>query len=397
MMKYDFDRVIDRSVTNDMKWHTGPVRSYLNVEVREDMIPMWIADMDFACPPCVVEAVKARAEKEIYGYCAPGVDYFKAVTYWYKSRYGIALDPTCICVVPSVVGAINAAIRAFTQPGEGVIIQQPVYEPFAGLIQQTGRTVVNNSLVCEQGRYRMNFEELEQLAAKPENKLLVLCSPHNPVGRVWRREELARLGRICKENGVLVVSDEIHSDIIYPGHKHTPFWTVEEDFAKHCIVCTAPGKTFNVAGLKMANTLIFDPDMRSRFDAQIKAMSLDVRNTFGLEGVAAAYSPEGEEWLEELLVYLKGNAELVRDYVQEHLPQVDFVEPEGTFLCWLDLTRTGLTDAEILKRVDVEAGVICVPGPWFGKGGERHLRLNIGCTRANLAAAMERIAQALQS
>lgn len=389
-MTYNFDRLIDRKSTSDIKWRTQGLRAFLPVEVSEDFIPMWIADMDFACPPCIVDAVTARAGQEIFGYCAPRDGYVEALKWWYSSRFGLELKKEWLSVLPTVVAAINMGIRAFTQPGDQVIIQQPVYDPFASLVAKTGRELVNNALLFRDGDYYMDFDLLEKQAADPRAKVLILCSPHNPVGRVWTREELARLGEICKRHQVLVISDEIHSDIVFSGHSHTPFPLASD---APCILCTAPGKTFNVAGLRASNIFIFDPELKKQYDATCAAHSMPGSSTFGLAAVEAAYSPAGAEWLAQLLDYLEENARLVDRWAKEH--HLGFTMPQGCFLCWLDLSPAGLTDQEIQKKIIVGQEVVCVPGPWFGPGGEGHLRLNIGCPCSILEEALRRIASAL--
>ena len=396
-MQYDFDRHVDRKSTNDMKWHTAPVSAYLGCQVREDMIPMWLADTEFACPPVIVNALRDRVEKEIFGYCAPGPQFYKAIVWWLQRRFGWQVQPGWISMGPTVVAFINVAIRAFTQPGDGVIIQQPVYDPFASIVQRAGRRVVNNALVNKSGRYEMDFDLLEQQAADPANKLLVLCSPHNPVGRVWTEAELRRLADICLAHDVLVVCDEIHSDMVFSGHTHTPLLALDERYADAFIYLNAPGKSFNVAGLKVSYAVIPNAQRKKAFDAMQVAMSLDVRNTFGLEAVAAAYTPEGEEWMVQEVAYMEENAKRTEAYVNEKIPGAHLARPEGCFLCWLDLTGTGMSDADILKNIIVDGGVVCVPGPWFGKGGEGHLRLNIGCPWEMLETALERIAQAVKT
>ena len=389
-MTYNFDRLIDRKSTSDIKWRTQGLRAFLPVDVSEDFIPMWIADMDFACPPCIVDAVTARAGQEIYGYCAPRDGYVEALKWWYGSRFGLELKKEWLSVLPTVVAAINMGIRAFTQPGDQVIIQQPVYDPFASLVAKTGRELVNNALLFRDGDYYMDFDLLEKQAADPKAKVLILCSPHNPVGRVWTKEELARLGEICKRHQVLVISDEIHSDIVFSGHSHTPFPLASD---APCILCTAPGKTFNVAGLRASNIFIFDPELKKQYDATCAAYSMPGSSTFGLAAVEAAYSPAGAEWLAQLLAYLEENARLVDRWAKEH--HLGFTMPQGCFLCWLDLSPAGLTDQEIQKKIIVGQEVVCVPGPWFGPGGEGHLRLNIGCPRSILEEALRRIALVL--
>lgn len=389
-MTYNFDRLIDRKSTSDIKWRTQGLRAFLPVDVSEDFIPMWIADMDFACPPCIVDAVTARAGQEIFGYCAPRDGYVEALKWWYGTRFGLELKKEWLSVLPTVVAAINMGIRAFTQPGDQVIIQQPVYDPFASLVAKTGRELVNNALLFRDGDYYMDFDLLEKQAAGPRAKVLILCSPHNPVGRVWTKEELARLGEICKRHQVLVISDEIHSDIVFSGHSHTPFPLASD---APCILCTAPGKTFNVAGLRASNIFIFDLELKKQYDTTCAAYSMPGSSTFGLAAVEAAYSPAGAEWLAQLLAYLEENARLVDRWAKEH--HLGFTMPQGCFLCWLDLSPAGLTDQEIQKKIIVGQEVVCVPGPWFGPGGEGHLRLNIGCPRSILEEALRRIASVL--
>ena len=390
-VKYDFDRKVDRLHTNDMKWHAKAVSMYLHREIPETMIPMWLADTDFACAPCIVEAIKSRAEKEIFGYCAPMASYYQGICWWQQQRHNWTVSPEWITQLPSVVAGINIAIRAFTQAGDGVIIQQPVYDPFASIVKGAGRTVVNNALLERDGQFVMNFEELEQLAADPANRMLVLCSPHNPVGRVWTEAELRRLADICLANGVMVVTDEIHSDIVFDGRRHFPLLQLDERYAEHFILLNAPGKTFNVAGLKSSFSIIPNADIRRQFETMQVAMSLDVKNTFGLEGTIAAYSPEGLEWMEQELAYIQENMDFAVDFVEKNMPGARLVRPEGTFLCWLDLSALPFDDEELFRRVVLEAAVICVPGTWFGPGGEKHLRLNAGCPRAMLREALERI------
>lgn len=390
-MVYDFDRKVDRKSTNDMKWHAKAVSSYLHRPVPEEMIPMWLADTDFACAPVIVEALRERVDKEIFGYCAPMESFYQAVCYWQKMRFDWQVDPAWITYIPSVVAGINIAIRTFSKEGDGIIIQQPVYDPFASIVKNDKRKVVNNGLLCRDGRFEMNLDELETLASDPENTMMILCSPHNPVGRVWTKEELRAVADICLRHGVMLVSDEIHGDIIYDGHVHYPLLSLDEKYAQNFIHLTAPGKTFNVAGLKASMSIIPNEEIRNAFVKTQVAMSLDVKNTFGLESVIAAYTPAGYEWAKQEIMYMQKNVDFVENYVQEKMPEVSMIRPEGTFLCWLDLSGLKLGDKEIFKRVTLDAAVICVPGTWFGPGGEEHLRLNVGCPREMLTEALERI------
>ena len=390
-----FDRVFDRCRTHDLKWRQEGVEAYLNQKVRQDMIPMWIADMDFGCMDEIVKAVKGRADHGIYGYCAPGAEFGGHIAFWEKERFGWKISADWITALPSVVSGINIAIRAFSKEGEGIIIQTPVYDPFISIVKRTGRVPVFNPLKRKQSHYEMDFEGLERLASLPENRMLILCSPHNPVGRVWTEDELRRLAEICLKYDVKIVADEIHSDIVYPGHHHTPLMSIDPRYGKNFIHLSAPGKTFNVPGLKMSFSIIPDEENKKAFDTMQLAMSLDIRNTFGVECVSACYTENGIQWLDGLLKYLWNNAERVHEFVRTEMPKVTMEMPEGTFLCWLDFSGYGLTDEELLKRINLEAGVICVPGGWFGPGGEHHLRLNIGCQRKTLEEALQRIKEAL--
>lgn len=390
-MKYDFDRKVDRVQTNDMKWHSKAVSSYLHTEIPEEMIPMWLADTDFACAPHIVEALRSRVDKEIFGYCAPMESFYRAVCYWQKERFGWQVEPSWIGYLPSVVAGINIAVRTFSEEGDGIIIQQPVYDPFATIVKNDNRRVVNNGLLLKDGHFEMNLEELEELAADPKNKMFLLCSPHNPSGRVWTVEELRQVAEICLKHHVLIVSDEIHSDIIYKGFRHYPLLSLDERYAQNFIHLTAPGKTFNVAGLKASMSIIPNQGLREAFTKTQVAMSLDVKNTFGIEGVIAAYTPEGKAWMEQEVAYMEENVNWLIDYVEKKMPGAFLSRPEGTFLCWLDLSGTGLDDKEIFKRVVLDAAVICVPGTWFGPGGEGHICVNVGCPRSMLVEAMERI------
>ncbi|MCI9176386.1 MAG: pyridoxal phosphate-dependent aminotransferase [Lachnospiraceae bacterium] len=394
-MKYDFDRIVDRKQTNDMKWHAKAVSSYLHMDIPEHMIPMWLADSEFPCAPVIVEGLRNRVEKEIFGYCTPMESFYQAVCYWQKLRFGWEVKPEWITYTPSVVAGINIAIRTFSKEGDGIIIQQPVYDPFATIVKNDNRRVVNNGLVCRDGHFEMNLEELEELASKPENTMMILCSPHNPTGRVWKKEELRKAADICLKHHVMLVSDEIHGDIVYEGHTHYPLLSLDERYADNFIHLTAPGKTFNVAGLKSSMSIIPNPKVREAFGKTQIAMSLDVKNTFGIESVIAAYTPEGAEWADQEIAYMQANVDYVEQYLKEHMPGVTMIRPEGTFLCWLDLSGLHLGDQELFQRIVLDAAVICVPGPWFGPGGEEHFRLNVGCQRSILTEALDRMKKEL--
>ena len=392
----EFDREFDRKNTHDLKWRKAGIDAYLSHPVRDDMIPMWIADTDFGCMKEIVEAVKERASHEIYGYCAPGNDFYEAIIFWEKRRFQWEISSQWITALPSVVSGINIAIRAFSQEGDGIIVQTPVYDPFLTIVKRTGRTLKENPLKEENGRYEMDFEHLKMLAENPRNRMLILCSPHNPVGRVWTKKELECLAEICIQNNVMIVTDEIHSDIVYGKGKHYPLLSLDKRYEDCFIHLSAPGKTFNVPGLKMSFAVIPNEDLKKRFDQMQLNLSLDIRNTFGVECVQACYTEAGIRWLAGLLDYLNTNADVVCKFVEAEMPRVRMRKPEGTFLCWLDFSEYGFTDEELLKRVNLGAGVVCVPGDWFGSGGKHHLRLNIGCQRKVLITALKRMKVALE-
>lgn len=392
---WEFDREFDRKSTCDLKWRKEGVMAYLNQKVQEDMIPMWIADTDFGCMEEIVETLKARAAHGIYGYCSTTPKFEERIAFWEQQRFGWKICPQWITSLPTVVSGINIAIRAFSCEGDGIIIQTPVYDPFMAIIKKTGRFPVYNRLKNHDGHYEMDFNGLERLAQAPENRMLILCSPHNPVGRVWTEEELKRLAEICLKYDVMVVTDEIHSDIVYGHHRHVPLLSLDQRYRDHFIHLSAPGKTFNVPGLKMSFAIVPNAGNKKIFDRMQSAMSLDIRNTFGVECIRACYTEKGLEWTRHLMDYLSGNVEVVSEFLRRELPLVHMEKPEGTFLCWLDFTDLGMEDEELLRRVNQEAGVICVPGEWFGPGGEHHLRLNIGCQRKTLVEALKRIKKAL--
>ena len=320
-MTVDLDREIDRKATWDLKWNPAMVEAYLHTPVPADFIPMWVADSDFACPPHVRQALRDRLDQEVLGYCAPQKPFYEAVCWWQSRRHGWQVDPAWITALPSVVAGINIALRAFTREGDGVIVQTPVYDPFSTIVRRIGRRVIPDPLRQEEGGFRMDFDRLEQLAADPSVTALVLCSPHNPVGRVWTREELRRMAEICLAHGVAVISDEIHADILLEGPRHTPLLALDERYADRFICLTAPSKTFNIPGLKTAVAIIPNAERKKQFDEMQLALSLDVRNTFGLVGLTASYTPEGEEWLEQELAYLRENVALVERFLPGSCPR----------------------------------------------------------------------------
>jgi cystathionine beta-lyase len=355
---------------------------------------MWIADMDFPCPQPVVEALVARAGHAIYGYTEKTAAYDAAVVNWMWRRQGWQVAPEWICVTPGVVPALNMLVRTFVAPGDKVLIQPPVYPPFFSAGRNNAAEMVTNPLVYQNGRYCMDFADLGAKARDPQVKLAILCSPHNPVGRVWTRQELARFGEICLDQDVLIVSDEIHADLIFPGGVFTPIAGIGADLAGRAIICTAPSKTFNLAGLQASNIIIPNPELRARFQKTLKSNGLFGIGAFGAVAVEAAYD-HGEEWLDQVLDYLAGNLRYLETYISKHIPQLDVVRPEATYLVWLDCRRLGLGKEELKRFMLDEARVYLSEGFHFGPEGEGFERMNIACPRSILAEALERIKKAV--
>ena len=389
--KYDFDELTDRKGTNSVKWN-----DLKNRFGHEDLLPMWVADMDFKAPKPVIDALDARVKHGIYGYTYLEDSYYNSIINWYKRRYNWELKKEWFAFTPGVVPAIMLAIRAFTRPGDGVIVQSPVYYPFYASIESNGRHVINNPLKLENDRYEMDFEDLEKKARDQTAQMMILCSPHNPIGRVWDKEELRRLGEICNENNILVIADEIHSDLRYPGISFTNYATISEEFAQNSITCTAASKTFNLAGMQISNIIIPNRKLRQRYDNIVEATASPMPNTFAAVAVEAAYN-EGEDWLEELREYLKENLEFLKRYLHENLPEVNVIEPQGTYLVWIDFRKIEPDSARLEKLMLKDAKVALDEGYIFRKGGEGFERINIACPRATLVKALDHIARAVKN
>lgn len=390
----NFNRVVDRRGTYDLKYRTSLVKHFVGVDVSEDMIPMWVADMDFACPQCIQDAIKKRANREIYGYCMPGDDLIPALANWYKTQHDWDVPNQWFIQGPSVLTLINLLIRFHSEPGDSVIIQQPVYKPFCDQINFTKRKIINNSLIKGEDRYQIDFDLLERQTAEPSAKVMLLCSPHNPVGRVWTAEELKHVAEICKKNGVFLISDEIHCDLIHEGYTHVPFG--KENGESGYAVLFSPGKSFNISGLKMSFAIIPDAALREKVSTYMTEHVMDTGNTFGYEAVIAGYTQEGADWLKELMQYVGGNVEYIKSFLAEKLPDVKVYQPEGTYVIWLDFGNTGWSDEELLQKILIEKKIITDPGPWFGPGGEGCMRLNLACPRKTVQLAMNRIYDAIR-
>lgn len=389
-MKYNFDENIDRRDTDSMKWSVEYLSGNFN---NGDCIPMWVADMDFRTAQPVIDALVKRAQHGIYGYAKETDEFYEALVNWQYRRNTWPIEREWILFSPGIVPALGNIIQTFCRPGEKVIVQSPVYYPFYNVIRDNGCHVVNNKLINNEGRYEMNFEELEKLAKSSKVKLMILCSPHNPVGRVWTEAELRKVGEICLKNNVLLVSDEIHSDLIHKPNLHTPVGKLSEDIRNNSIICTAPSKTFNLAGVQVSSLIV--PNERLRQELAKKLWSVGVMpSVFALAAHTAAYN-EGEEWLEQLLEYLKGNLDFMESFIKENLPKIKFRRPEGTYLAWLDFSEYGFS-AELLKEImQKKAGLALDDGYIFGDGGAPCQRINFACPRNLLVKAMENLKEAL--
>lgn len=389
-MKYDFDKIIDRKNDYSSKWN-----DIQKMFGRDDLLPMWVGDMDFESPQPVIDALVERAKKGVYGYTSTPPSYFESVAQWMKKRHNWNVETDWMVYTPGVVTALSFIINAFTNPGDKVIVQQPVYYPFFRVIEENGRRLVNNPLVYKDGKYTIDFNDLEEKAKDRRIKLMFLCNPHNPVGRVWTKEELTMLGKICIENNILVVSDEIHQDIVYPGSTHVPFASISEEFALSSITCTSPSKTFNLAGLQTATIIIPNTVYYDIYKNFLKRLELMNNHIFGMVAQEAAYSC-GEEWLNQLLEYLAGNLKLLIDEIEREIPQLKAIRPEGTFFVWLDCTSLGLDPHQLSDFMTNKAKLALESGYWFGTGGEGFERINIACPRVYIAEAVKRLKTAIR-
>ncbi|MBE6906345.1 MalY/PatB family protein [Marasmitruncus massiliensis] len=390
-MQYPFDRLTDRRNTDSLKYDFAEKRGK-----PRDILPLWVADMDFPAPPAVIEALTEKSRHGIFGYSEGREDYFAALSGWYCKNFDWEIRPEWLVKTPSVVFAICAAIRAFTKDQDAVLIQQPVYYPFTESIVSNNRKLVVNQLIYADGKYTIDLRDFEEKIVQNQVKLFILCSPHNPVGRVWTEEELTAMGDICVKHGVIVVSDEIHADFVYPGHRHLVFAGLNPAFSEITVTCTAPTKTFNLAGLQISNILIANSALRTRFRHEIGRAGYSQPNVMGLVACRAAYT-QGQEWLDQLRAYLAGNLDCVRQFLQAQIPQIRLVEPEGTYLVWLDCRGLGLDDQQRERLLVEKAGLWLDTGTMFGAGGEGFERVNIACPRATLKEALGRLQKSVEN
>ena len=387
-MHINFDEIINRRNTSCLKYDFAAERGY-----PKDILPFWVADMDFRVPVPVIDALKTRADHGIFGYTQIKDDYFNVLQNWFRTRHDWEIERSDLVITPGVVFAVATAIRAFTRHGDAVLIQQPVYYPFANMIRQNERVIVDNPLHLIEGRYMIDFEDFEEKIVKHSVKLFILCSPHNPVGRVWTRAELEQIAAICLRHDVIVVADEIHEEFVRPGFRHIPFASLSEEAAAITVTCTSPSKTFNLAGLQISNIFIRDKDLRRRFKEELSRTGYDEPNTLGLAGAKAAYE-HGAEWLTQLLAYIEENHARTKSFLTAHLPKVQIIAPEGTYLLWLDFRAYGLSDEALNEKIIREAHLWLDDGPIFGAGGSGFQRINIACPWSTLEAGLKNLAQA---
>lgn len=386
MAKYDFDKLTERRGTNSYKWDSP---------VDADVLPMWVADMDFEVAPVITKALQERVAQGIFGYTMVPDSYYEAIVGWFKRRHGWTLERDWILYTTGVVPAVSCALKALTLPGEKVLVQTPAYNCFFSSIANSGCQLAENELVYEGGTYHVDFDDFERKCADEKTTVFLLCNPHNPAGRVWKREELERMNDICLKHGVKVVSDEIHCELVMPGFRFVPFASVSAACRDNCVVLNSPSKAFNIAGLQIANIICADAAVRRRIDRAVNINEVCDVNPFGVLALQAAYTA-GEEWLDELNAYIHGNYELVKDFVAAEMPKLKVVRMEGTYLVWLDVMGLESTSDELTDKLLKEAKVMVNSGTMYGRrAGEGFIRLNIACPRARLLEGLKRMGRCL--
>ena len=391
-MKFNFNEKVDRSKNHAAKWEEMGAKFGSN-----DLLPMWIADMDIKTAPEIVEAIKEKADQAIFGYVYRPASYYETAAAWCEKRFGYKIDPKTLIHSPGVVPSMNMLVKMLTKEDEKVLIQIPVYPPFAASVKTGKRTLVTNELVKdENGYYTIDFEDLEKKLSDEKVTLMILCNPHNPVGRVWKKEELQKIGDLCVKYNVRILADEIWRDLVLPGYTHTSIASLSREIENITITCFSPTKTFNIAGLQASFAVFPREEEWKAFDNELGEMDIKRNNPFSLVGFEAAYN-HGEEWLSELLVHLEGNAQYVADFVKERLPEIKTVKPEGTYLMWLDFNGLNITPEEITDMLIKDAKVAMNDGASFGANGKGFARMNIACPRYMVEDAMARIEKAVKN
>ena len=384
-MKWDFDRLVDRRNTGSLKW-----------DVAEGELPMWVADMDFQTAPCVREAIRARAEHGVFGYSIVPEEWYQAYIGWWRDRHGFTMEPEWLIFCTGVVPAISSMVRKLTTPAEKVLLMTPVYNIFFNSILNNGRQPLEGGLVYDGMSYRVDFEDLERKLADPQTTLMLLCNPHNPIGKIWDRETLARIGALCRKHHVVVISDEIHCDITAPGTEYVPFASVSEDCRDNSVTCIAPTKAFNIAGLQTAAVSIPNPVLRHKVWRGLNTDEVAEPNAFAVDAAIAAFT-KGGEWLDALRAYLADNKVFVREFIERELPQLHVVASEATYLLWVDLGREECSAEEAAEFIREKTGLYLSAGNPFGGDGGRFLRLNTACPRAVLEDGLARLKEGIQA
>ena len=387
----DFDRIIDRRNTKSVKYDLAAKKG-----MPEDVLPLWVADMDFRVSSYIQEAIARQVEHGVFGYSDTGEEYFEAVKGWMKRHHGWDVEADWLVKPPGVVFALSLAVKAFTEPGDSVLIQQPVYYPFKRVVEVNGRRTISNTLVYENNKYFMDFEDFEEKIIREKIKLFILCNPHNPVGRVWTKEELSQIADICYESGTLIISDEIHADLTLPPYKHPTFALISEKARMNSLVFMSPSKAFNMPGLASSYVIIENEELRHRFQTYMEASEFNEGHLFAYLSVAAAYS-HGTEWLEQVLTYIKENVDFTENYLKEHIPTIKMIRPQASYLIFLDCRELGLNQEELNRLFIEDAHLALNDGATFGKEGEGFMRLNIACPRATLECALKQLEQAVIS
>lgn len=386
-MKYDFDKIVPRRGTNSVKW---------DVAKEDGVIPMWVADMDFQAAPCIRQALKERMDHGVFGYTLVPNSYYESIISWFDRRHQWHIERNWILYTSGVVPAISAIIKALTEPGDKVLVQTPVYNCFFSSIRNNGCATAENALVRKGNSYEIDFDDFERQVADEKTKVFLLCNPHNPAGRVWTPNELSRMNDICLKHGVRVIADEIHCELVMPGYKFTPFAAVSKACQDNCITTNSPTKSFNIAGLQIANIITNNDTIKRKIDRAININEVCDVNPFGVIALQAAYN-EGESWIDQLNLYLWENYKVLKDFFQEHLPKLKVLKLEGTYLVWVDISATGLKADELTNELLQQGKVMVNSGTLYGKTtGAEYLRLNIAMPRSLMLEALQRIAQVLQ-
>mgnify|MGYP001278401783 CR=1 FL=1 len=385
-MKYDFDTIINRKNTNSVKW---------DMSQKKDVIPMWIADMDFKTAYPVINALEKRVSHGIFGYATIPDDYYEAEVRWWDKRHNFKIKKEWIEVSTGVIPSLSAVVQAFTEIGDKVLIQSPVYNYFNTSITNNKCKIVLNELKYNGEYYEIDFDDFEEKASDEKVKIFILCNPHNPVGRVWSKDELERLGEICLKHNVIVLVDEIHRDLVYKENKHIPFASISKKFLMNSITCTAPSKTFNIAGLKTSNIIVANEEYRKKVNRSLNINETIEPNVFGIEALIAAYN-EGEEWLDQLLEYLEGNLDFLTSFINERIPKLKVVKPEATYLIWIDCRSLGISSKELSEKIFKQGNLRINGGQTYGEAGEGFIRMNIACSRELLIEGLKRLEKVLK-